>query len=223
MEHSTEEQLSLFAEDSPASPTLRPGSDEARKMTVHSGQRCYELYGRFSQVSLLVKTLLESSTWNSTRCYLTWKQLATPAGRLLFRLVPSMPGTDETESGFLATATATANQLAPSMQKHKGCRNLLPTPTQRATAGKGEQLFETSTGSIRRRNEDGTTSNMGLLPTLAARDWKDSDSDSERNRNTPPLATHVGGQLSPEWLEWFMGYPEGWGELSPSETQLCHK
>lgn len=31
------------------------------------------------------------------------------------------------------------------------------------------------------------------------------------------------GKLNPEWCEWFMGYPIGWTELNPLETQSSHK
>ena len=44
------------------------------------------------------------------------KPLATPQGRLLFQLAPSMLPTNETESGLLHTPTATGNQDAPSMR-----------------------------------------------------------------------------------------------------------
>ena len=48
---------------------------------------------------VLEKTWLVTSRWGSTRCWLTWKAKATPAGRLLFQLVPSMPRIEETEFG----------------------------------------------------------------------------------------------------------------------------
>ena len=53
-----------------------------------------------------MKTLLASSIWNSTRCFLTWKVQATPAKRLIFRLAESMPTTFAIESGLLPTPTA---------------------------------------------------------------------------------------------------------------------
>ena len=84
-------QLTLFQEDSPASRSALPGSEEARTMTVTSGRRCLEYCGMFGPVGLLVRTLLESSIWRSTRCLLTWKMRGTPARRLLFQLVPSTP------------------------------------------------------------------------------------------------------------------------------------
>ncbi len=37
------------------------------------------------------------------------------------------------------------------------------------------------------------------------------------------LADQVGGQLNPTWVEWLMGYPEGWTDLRDSGTQLSLK
>src|SRR5215475_1637402 len=75
-----------------------PGTGEARRMTVRSGRRCSALLRKQDPLSSLAKTLLESSTWNSTRCWLTWRESATPQGRLLFLLAPSMPRTEGSES-----------------------------------------------------------------------------------------------------------------------------
>lgn len=93
-------QLTLFPVGSldHASRFLRPGSDEARKMTVTSGLKCSELSKKSGPLGCLVKMCLESSIWHSTRCYLTWKTSATPGKRLLFRLAVSMPRTKENES-----------------------------------------------------------------------------------------------------------------------------
>jgi len=89
-----------------ANLSVSPGSDSARQMTVRSGRKCSALLARRDPLGSLVKMLLESSRWNSTISFLTWKASATPRGRLLFRLVPSMPDTDATESGLWPTPTA---------------------------------------------------------------------------------------------------------------------
>ena len=31
------------------------------------------------------------------------------------------------------------------------------------------------------------------------------------------------GQLNPEWLEWFMGWPMGWTAFEPLETGKCQE
>lgn len=89
-------QLTLFPADSLASPSLSPGSAEARRTTVTSGRKCCALSRSSGPLGSLVRTLLASSAWRSTRCLLTWKGSATPARRLLYRLVPSTPRTGGT-------------------------------------------------------------------------------------------------------------------------------
>ena len=67
-------------------------------------------------------------------------------------------------------------------------------------------------------------------PTPTARDWKDSGKaviNSDRNllpqkvaRSDKEKWVKGGGALNPTWVEWLMGYPLGWTDLSPSETVL---
>ena len=102
------EQLTLFQEDSLASLFLLPGNEQARKMTVTSGLKCYELYGKYSPLSSLVKMCLGSSIWHSTRCFLAWKKKDTPRKRLLFQLAVSTPRTDGTGSAFWPTPSTGA-------------------------------------------------------------------------------------------------------------------
>ena len=93
---------SLFSqEDFPASRSVTPGSGEARTMTAISGRKCSESYKRQGQIGLLVRMLLESSAWHSTKCVLTWKRVDTKSSRSLFQLAVSMPRTEETECGLL--------------------------------------------------------------------------------------------------------------------------
>ena len=93
---------SLFSqEDFPASRSVVPGSNEARTMTAISGRKCSESYKRQGQLGSLVRMLLESSAWHSTKCVLTWKRVDTKSSRSLFQLAVSMPRTEETEYGLL--------------------------------------------------------------------------------------------------------------------------
>ncbi len=216
----TSNQLTLFAEDSPASRSVLPGSVEARKMTVTSGLSISDLCESCSHDLSLLKMFLESSIWHSTRCYLIWKakDIGTSSfptegkksGRLLFQLAPSMPRTDGT-----------------------GC-SLWPTATTQETEHPDAELTDTG----RRASKDGNTSHsLGLADAVrmwpTPRDGKttDENEDSWRERNergevsTPPLtlAVKIGapeqsGSLNPTWVEWLMGFPLGWTDLSASET-----
>ena len=104
------DQLTLFAGDTLASHSALPGSERAIRMTVTSGQKYSGLSENCSPIGLLEKTLLATYPWASTKCYLTWKARATPQGRLLFQLAPSMPRTDAIGSGLLPTPNASDNR-----------------------------------------------------------------------------------------------------------------
>ena len=119
-----------------ANLSVSPGSEKARQMTVRSGRKCSELLTAQSPLGSLVRTLLESSRWNSTISFLTWKASATPRGRLLFRLVPSMPDTEETGFGLWPTPDTCAGGDGPSQQGRNGPRlqtvvRSCPTPKAR--------------------------------------------------------------------------------------------
>lgn len=62
------------------------------------------------------------------------------------------------------------------------------------------------------------------LPTPMSRDWKDTGRGaSEKSRNTPGLATHAGGQLSPQWVELLMGFPIGSTALEPMDKEVMER
>jgi hypothetical protein len=72
-------------------------------MTVTSGQNLVGSWLNSGPLGSLERMLLATSAWASTTCFLTWKDRATPAGRLLFQLAPSTPRIDEIESGLWPT------------------------------------------------------------------------------------------------------------------------
>ena len=100
------EQLTLFAEDTLASLSPQPGSEEARRMTVTSGRKCFDLFGSCGPLGSLERMLLGMSLWASTMYFLTWKVKVTPAGRSLFQLRASAPRTKGKGSSSWPTPTA---------------------------------------------------------------------------------------------------------------------
>ena len=99
------EELILSAGGIPANPSALPGNEQAQKMTAISGQRCLPLSKSSGPIGFVERMFLATSAWASTKCFLTWKAKATPQGRLLFQLAPSMPRTEETGFGLFPTAT----------------------------------------------------------------------------------------------------------------------
>lgn len=184
------EQLTLFPAGSPASRSALPGSEEARRMTVTSGLKCLELYQNSGPLGSLVRMLLGSSIWRSTRCTLAWKIKDTPSRRLLFRLVPSTPRTGATD--------------APLSEE----KQMFPTPTR----------FDATCGDLPGKEFTGTRHAMKLIqaakmwPTPIATDWKNRGCKDYRKNREFQLQTAVGGQLNPDWVEWLQGFPIGWTE-----------
>jgi hypothetical protein len=105
-----------------------------------------------------------------------------------------------------ATATTTATVL------------FADSNTQKSADAPARQWTTTNTS-----NETESCS-PGLLPTPKNRDWKgqtqrgihgpgDSIANLDRGDGKP-----IGGQLNPNWVEWLMGWPIGWTDLKPLET-----
>ena len=229
------EQLTLFPEDSPASRSPLPGTDEARTMTVTSGRRCLESYTNSSPLGCLVRMCLGSSIWHSTRCLLTWKRKDTKARRSLFQLAVLTPRTKETESLFWPTPSTgaalcggTGNFRTLDAMARRGL--ISEEERRNFAAGNGgktnpallewlmgyEQLF------------------TGLIPTPTQTDYRGGVKSRywtpQRERETrrgydgllrslecSPLGRI--GYLNPNWIEWLMGYPIGWTDLNASETR----
>jgi len=188
----------------PASHSVRPGSDEARTMTVTSGRNLLGLYKSTGRVGPLARMLLVTSRWASTTCLLTWKDSATPGKRLLFQLAAS-------------TRNIGANEFG-----------LWRTP--RANDWKGGLTFKTSTLAMSDLflPDQVNAVNLGLLkprmpfatPTASiAKGGAPQDSKGKRD-----LRLDVGGgNLNPTWVEWLMGYPTGWTDLGRSVMQSSRK
>ena len=231
------EQLTLFQAGFPASPFPVPGSAEAQRMTVTSGQRCAELLRSSGPLGLLGRMLLGSSVWRSTRCLLTWKVSATPHKRLLFRLVPQTPRTGGTDAPLWPTMTA-------SEAEHGGPNGIYGTGSLRLTSavemwqtpnvpngGRVNPPEMSPTGIM----PDGTKRQVGLehqvkmverglWPTPQSVDYKgvnhNPNTTGQSGHNLPKMVslfptqtTAVGGQLNPTWVETLMGFPENWTKL----------
>jgi hypothetical protein len=107
--------------------------------------------------------------------------------------------------------------------------------------GKPRLLVNGKNGSMKLAN----LVQISKFPTPQASDWKNKNQSRDYTLGnkkhlfaTPnasdavgshgggqgrSLRTDVSGQLNPPWVEWLMGFPIGWTELSASETQSFHK
>jgi len=165
-------------------------------------------------VKMLAALLLGAEAWYSNKCILTWKVKVTKSKRLLFQLAPSMHRTGEIGSGLLLTpSTIDRGERSPEALKR---RIAYRKSIGRNTVPPGSLSEQITTGRIH-----------NLLPTPQARDWKDSYQNQSKlvamhdKRLSPGVPLVVGAKtglkLQPAFVEWMMGYPDGWTELPASK------
>jgi len=225
-------QMDLFQtatssqQDTPASPFHLPGSAEAQKMTDISGHTFFPLLKPNDPLGAFSRMFMGMSLWASTKCYLTWRGKATPQGRSLFQLVPLTHPTDETEFGsspeMWATPSAADSQGSSGGGQNKSLRtDVQMWPTPRACTAMAAE-------NIHNRVND----KFPNLETVVARTmWPTPNASDNRDRghkgmpaikrrmekgkqlNLSMVVSETSGSLNPQWVEWLMGYPEGWTDL----------
>lgn len=197
-------------------------------MTVTSGRRCLEQFGRFSHVGSWARTfagfLLMQGAWYSSRCALTWKLSATKCNRLLFQLVLSMPRTGGTGSGLLPTVQTQGMKRCNADGKTEFMPlDLLPTP--RATEiiehpNKQAQRLGDRTGTKLNNLSSGAA--FGLLPTPTVMEDRrkpngDPDRDAKLLTNLNPYSIRT---LYPTPLATDIPHPEKVRKLREAGVSL---
>ena len=127
MQEPVYEQLTLFQEDSPASPLVWLASKRRKKTIVTYGLKCCELSENLRRVGLSVRTYLESCALPLPTLYRTWSVKAITLSCLILKLRLSEHRTGGSVSRLLPTEpqlwrTPTANDaknstLPPSQLK----------------------------------------------------------------------------------------------------------
>jgi len=218
-----------------ASPGVSPGSSEARKMTVTSGRKWLGLlqsYGLDGSLGRMCEALL-TNRWASSAAFLTWKASNTKPRHLLFQLAPSMPRTDATESGLWPTPTTpsgggerSGDRAGTGDLNYMARKGLWPTPT--VSEGTGAQTNTGRTGGSSLRETVKLWPTPDATPRGPAKKWTGTCPSGAKESLTLQTAVKMwsipqGGSLNPAWVEWLMGFPEGWTDLKPSEMPLSRK
>lgn len=187
------QDLFCLQEDFHVRVSLSPEKEEAQKMTVTSGRRCFGLYERLvrhgSSLRTCVEYLLSSKEWYSSRSVLIWKEQVTTSRRLLYQLVPSTHRTEEIEYGL---------SLIPNA-------GMLPTPQASDAARKGADYARAN--RPRSGGDDLTTAirRKSMLTTPSA---------ARIDQMPRQVGKETGLRLQPAFAEWMMGFPLGWTNLS---------
>ena len=185
----TWQQLTLFAEDTPASRSASQEPGTAPTTLSTYGRNSQTLLGFYDPDTHCWRTSQGTLTSDLATCLQTWPRAGMTHNGIAYQLQPSAPRTSATEYSLSLhgkplewTPTATANQTSmlsrnPAFRIGPNSQGLWPTPL----------------------TQDYTTRfAQGGMPLGMA------------VRMTEPGNT---GKLNPTWVEWLMGFPTGWTDF----------
>ena len=208
-------QSPSFQGDFPASPSPPQENGRVSRMPATYGRKCAELLPSCGPVGCLGKMLLASSIWGSTKRFLTWQKRDTLFSHSYFRLAASAHG-------------MSASELLSS-------RLMFPTPlaSDKGTARDAASLdvYLSDNGIFRKRNKNGSIWSLSLsaavfyLTPVASDGFRSTLEPSaydpaKKNGNLSaqmvfqeqPVSDTAA--LNPDWVEWLMGFPKGWTDVS---------
>jgi hypothetical protein len=203
MENLGEELLTLYLEASLAKTSVQQGKGQELKVNDQvCGNTWPESSEKFSQLTFLQKIPLCSALEDSVLS----SKILPRWGMMLNGECYPQPKLGQT----ISENVCGSSQKWPTPDANCGQRGSQPnwTPTRKS----GHPAQYTINQAVR----------DSLFPTPTCHKSKEGAYPAEYKRKTPSLATHAGGKLNPMWVEWLMGWPLGWTDLKPLETDKSH-
>ena len=217
-------QSPSYQADFPASHSQQQESGKDLRMNATYGRKCAKLLPSCGPVGCLGKMLLASSIWGSTKRSLTWQKRDTLFSHSYFLLAASAHGMSASE--LLSSRLMFPTPLASDWGTNRDARNL--------------DVFLSENGIFRKRNKSGSIWSLSLSAavfylTPAASEGYRSTLKPTAFRNISPganLSTQIvqmempkadNMALNPDWVEWLMGFPQGWTDISfgPENRKEC--
>lgn len=188
-----------------------------RGVVVHSGNITCKPLGFYDQNTHSLRTFQHSLIEDSMLSLVTLPRSGMMRNGIVYQLPALVRYTRETESSSLPTPQESDYRNKPTSKSWKakgGINWSLGNPEIR-------QMWPTPLASETEKNPTGglTRAVWKAFPTPISGDWK----GQKRKDGTSGMLSGVqvtgGGQLNPTWVEWLMGFPLGWTELSDLEMQ----
>ena len=208
-------QSPSFPADSLASHSVQPESARDLRIPAIYGRKCAELLPNCGPLTCLGKMLLASSIWGSTKRSLTWQKRDTLFSHSYFRLAVSAHGMSASE--LLSSRLMFPTPLASDNNTGRDARNL--------------DVFLSDNGIFRKKNKNGTIWSLplsaavfyltpvasdGFRSTLKPSAFDPKKKDGNLSAQMIALEQPVSdtAALNPDWVEWLMGFPKGWTDVS---------
>ena len=216
--------LPSFPADSLASHSAQPENARDLRIPAIYGRKCAELLPNCGPLTCLGKMLLASSIWGSTKRYLTWQKRDTLFSHSYFRLAASAHGMSASE--LLSSRLMFPTPLASDQGTNRDARKL--------------DVFLSENGIFRKRNKSGSIWSLSLSaavfyltpvasdgfrstlkPSAFDQVKKDGNLSAQMVHLEKPEADDMA--LNPDWVEWLMGFPLGWTDISfgPENRKEC--
>lgn len=188
-------------------------SDRASKTRDTCGRGCFSASRLSDLEESSSKTLQVTSRWGcSTSCPI-WKAAVTERrGAATRRRLSALP-TDASESSSSGWPTPDC-----TMRPHEGNVRLL-------RKGVEQGMDKAEADAMLGRDIGKPQGKLAAWPTPMTRDHKDGTAtydvptNGHLGRAAPRDPTSHPGQLNPDWVEMLMGFPVGWTDCAPLETQ----
>lgn len=200
---------------SPASHSQPPDSGKDLRMNAIYGRKCAGLLTSCGPVGCLGKMLLASSIWGSTKRFLTWQKRDTLFSHSYFRLAASAHGMSASE--LLSSRLMFPTPLASDKGTNRDARSL--------------DVYLSENGVFRKKNKNGAIWSLPLsaavfyLTPVASDGFRSTLKPTayDPNRKNGNLSAQIiamenpasdTAALNPDWVEWLMGFPQGWTDVS---------
>ena len=221
MKRQDEKQLPSYPAASPASRSVQQDARKGLPIRGISGRKWQELFPNCTPLGCLGRMLPGLSIWGSTRRYLTWSAQATLFKHSYIRLAASARGMSAQE--LLSSRLMFPTPLASDDRNVKEAKNM--------------NVYLSDNGIFRKVNPNGTKWSLPLSAavfylTPIASDGVRSNfppSVMMKSKNGANLAAQIIKQenpisdtaaLNPDWVEWLMGFPQGWTDISCGNESL---
>jgi hypothetical protein len=208
-----EEQLTLYAEDSPVK-TYQPQAsklDLVAKDQAYTG-KCLELLASVCPDTQFLKTsqgcLLETEVDGSQNFSMTWPRSGSMQNGTVSQLLTLGRTTTEIGSGLYAIPTPTVAWSAPNKNANtKGPKSTQEFARMYPTQTVSSRIWPTPAAHEARLGwQDRTVGKKGTQESLSTLVMKSEGREGSQEWN--------GGQLNPVWVEWLMGFPIGHTDLN---------